>query len=57
MALIRTADHAMTSVLTGSDSFSPRAGIRGFDTSRERIVLTGDATWIAFQSPSGDSWL
>jgi hypothetical protein len=37
--------------------FSPRAGIRGFDTTDPCCVPTPVPSGVPFQSPSGDSWL
>ena len=58
VALIRCYAGGRTGA--GRRRFSPRAGIRGFDTWQCKRVRTDNGTYYppsGFQSPSGDSWL
>jgi hypothetical protein len=64
VALILSAsghrDAAESVLCSHRSGFSPRAGIRGFDTSAQvlEVQLIGVEDELKmFQSPSGDSWL
>ena len=58
VALIHAiACRSVATCATGLTGFSPRAGIRGFDTACAASVRCTIARHDEFQSPSGDSWL